>query len=246
MGDGTPAEIAFSKVAQSTQGLKTQKFFSLVSQNIQQLGMTLEEAIFDPKRGAIIYYPSALISTSMRILVESVKKGLKVAARSLMSISEYIKNIQKINNRLKDLLAEVVSDMKSNMVFLAPLLAGIVVGLSAMISSILNQLKTLALAGQGSTKIAGLGSVANITNIFDITKIIPPYFIQVAIGIYIVEIIFILTATLVTVDSGKDKLKEKYELSRNLRRGVLIYIGTALISTLALTILSAIALQGVT
>ena len=182
----------------------------------------------------------------MRILVESVKKGLKVAARSLMSISEYIKNIQKINNRLKDLLAEVVSDMKSNMVFLAPLLAGIVVGLSAMISSILNQLKTLALAGQGSTKIAGLGSVANITNIFDITKIIPPYFIQVAIGIYIVEIIFILTATLVTVDSGKDKLKEKYELSRNLRRGVLIYIGTALISTLALTILSAIALQGVT
>jgi Flp pilus assembly protein TadB len=246
LGDGTPAEIAFSKVAHSTQGLKTQKFFSLVNQNIQQLGMTLEEAIFNPKRGAIIYYPSALISTSMRILVESVKKGLKVAARSLMSISEYIKNIQKINNRLKDLLAEVVSDMKSNMVFLAPLLAGIVVGLSAMISSILNQLQALAIAGQGDSQIAGLGSVANIMQIFDITKIIPPYFIQVTIGIYIVEIIFILTAALVTVDSGKDKLKEKYELSKNLRRGILIYLGTAFISTLVLTVLSAIALQGIT
>ena len=82
--------------------------------------------------------------------------------------------------------------------------------------------------------------------IFDITKIIPPYFIQVTIGIYIVEIIFILTAALVTVDSGKDKLKEKYELSKNLRRGILIYLGTAFISTLVLTVLSAIALQGIT
>src|SRR3989344_4282534 len=90
LGDGIPAEIAFAKVAESTRGQKTEGFFALVNQNIQQLGMSLEKAIFDPKRGAIIYYPSALISTSMRILVESVKKGLKVAAQSLMSISEYV------------------------------------------------------------------------------------------------------------------------------------------------------------
>ena len=46
----------------------------LVNQNIQQLGMPLDDAIFNSQRGAIIYYPSALISTSMRILIESVKK----------------------------------------------------------------------------------------------------------------------------------------------------------------------------
>ena len=63
----------------------------------------------------------------MRIFIESSKKGLKIAAISLMGISEYIKNIDKINNRLKDMLAEVISDMKSNMTFLAPLLSGIVV-----------------------------------------------------------------------------------------------------------------------
>jgi hypothetical protein len=69
------------------------------------LGMSVEKAIFDSRRGAIIYYPSDLVETSMRILVESSKKGLSIAAISLINISEYVKNLQKITERLKDLLA---------------------------------------------------------------------------------------------------------------------------------------------
>lgn len=130
IGDGLPAEIAFSKVAESSRGTVTEGFFAMVNQNIQQLGMSLEQALFNPKRGAVVFYPSQLVETSMRILLESVKKGLKVAARSLMSISEYVKNIRKIDERLNDLLADIISDMKSNMTFLAPLLSGIIVGLA--------------------------------------------------------------------------------------------------------------------
>lgn len=243
LGDGTPAEIAFAKVAESTQGQRTQSFFALVNQNIQQLGMSVEQAIFNPKRGAIIYYPSSLISTSMRILVESVKKGLQVAARSLMSISEYVKNIQRINERLRDLLAEIVSDMKSNMTFLAPLLAGIVVGLSVMIALILNKLAELT-ALTGTEGLDTGFTFSAITDIFDITTIIPPYFIQISIGLYIVEIILILTSALVTVDSGKDPLKTKYDSSKNLTRGIILYVITAFLSTMALSILAAIALSG--
>jgi hypoxanthine-guanine phosphoribosyltransferase len=66
-----------------------------------------------------------------------------------MSISEYIKNIDKINERLKDLLAEIISDMKSNMTFLAPLLSGIVVALSSMIISILNKLNITEMLSGG-------------------------------------------------------------------------------------------------
>ncbi len=241
LGDGVPAEIAFSRVAESTQGEMTHDFFSIVGQNVQGNGMSLEKAIFDPRQGAIIYYPSALISTSMRILVESVKKGLQVAARSLMSISDYVKNIQKINQRLKDLLAEIVSDMKSNMTFLAPLLAGIVVGLSTMITMILNKLQTLQAAGE-SANVAGLGSLGSITSIFNVNSMIPPYFIQISVGIYLIQIIFILTKTLVTVDSGKDPLKEKYDIAHNLKVGMSLYLVTALISTIALMLLASIAL----
>lgn len=246
IADGNPAEIAFAKVSDSTRGQITQNFFALVNTNIQQGGMSLDEAIFDKKRGAITFYPSALIATSMKILVESVKKGLQIAARSLMSISDYVKNIQKINQRLRDLLAEVISDMKSNMTFLAPLLAGIVVGLSSMITLILNKLQSFqeSLSPEGAEVASGFSSLQSITKIFDLSSMIPPYFIQIVIGIYIIEIIFILTSALVTVDNGKDPLKEKYDISRNLRTGILLYLATALASILALSLLASIALGG--
>jgi len=244
LGDGTPAEIAFVKVAESVKGQKTEEFFRIVNSNIQSMGMSLENAIFNPKRGALIYFPSTLIATSMRILIESVKKGLKIAAQSLMSISDYVRNIQKINERLRDLLADVSSDMKSNMTFLAPLLAGIVVGLAAMITGILGMLKSMIGQGMGETSVAGIGSIGGLTNLFAIENMVPPYFMQIAIGIYIIQIIFVLTATLTTVDSGEDKLKQTYDISRNLIKGSILYLATAFISILALSVLAWFALRG--
>jgi hypothetical protein len=244
LGDGTPAEIAFAKVAESTKGQKTSDFFRIVNTNIQSMGMSIETAIFDPRRGALIFYPSNLIGTSMRILIESVKKGLKVAAQSLMSISEYVRNIQKINERLRDLLADVVSDMRSNMTFLAPLLAGIVVGLTAMITGILGQLKELTDVG-GEGAVAGLGNLGTITQLFNVENMIPPYQMQIAIGIYIIEIIFILTGALVTIDAGEDKLRNTYEIGRSLMRGSMLYLIMAFISVVALSLLASIALRGI-
>ncbi|MEA3329157.1 MAG: hypothetical protein U9Q06_00245 [Nanoarchaeota archaeon] len=242
LGDGVPAEIAFAKVAQSTSGLKTANFFKIVNLNLHHGGMSLENAIFNPQRGALIYFPSQLISTSMRILLESVKKGLNIAAQSLMSISEYLKNIQKVTNRLKDLLAEVVSDMKSNMVFLAPLLSGIVVGLAAMITFILNKLGGL-MEGEMGGDAGGFMSLGGFDSLFNVVDMIPPYFLQIAVGIYIIQIIFILTNVLVTVDSGDDKLKKTYDIGRNLIKGATMYFVVALISILTLSVLATVALS---
>ncbi len=240
----TPAEIAFSKISQTTKGQKTEEFFRIVSTNIHSMGMGLEQAIFNPNRGAILYFPSDMIASSMRILIESVKKGLKVAADSLRSISEYVGNMNKINQRLKDLLADVSSDMKSNMVFLAPLLAGIVVGLSGMITGILGRLNILSEMGQGDVGLGGFGTIGSVVDLFNILNMVPPYYLQIAIGIYIVQIIFILTGTLVTIDSGSDKLKQTNELSKNLFRGCLLYLITALVSIIALGLMVEVALGG--
>jgi len=240
IGNGTPPELSFGKVAESSKGLITEDFFRRVNYNIRQMGMSVDKAIFDKGRGALIYYPSDLISTSMRVLIESAKKGLKIAAASLMSISEYIKNINKITDRLKDMLAEIVSDMKSNMTFLAPLLSGVVVGLASMIAAILNKLKLASLGGEA----ANLGNVSGIMNLFDVTKMIPPYFLQISIGIYIIQIIFILTGTLVAIDSGEDKLEKTHKIGMNLKKGIVLYFITALIATLVLFALTSIVLGG--
>ncbi len=245
IGDGTPAELAFGRVAESVRGQVTENFFRIVNSNIQSLGMSLERAIFDPRRGAITVYPSNLISTSMHILVEGVKKGLKVAAQSLMSISDYVRNINKITERLKDLLADVIADMRSNMTFLAPLLAGIVVGLASMITLILTKLSVIVKeAALGGAAPGGLGTFGTITEIFKVENIIPPYYLQIFVGIYIIEIIFILTKTLVTVEAGHDKLKETHDISRNLRTGGFLYLIVALMAIVILSAVAAIALSG--
>jgi len=241
LGDNVPAEMAFGRVAESSKGTATEGFFKTVSSNIQQFGMSVKEAIFNPSRGAIIYYPSELIRTSMEILVESVKQGLQVAANAMVSISQYIKNIDKINERLKDLLADIISSMKSNMAFLAPLLAGIVVGLAAMITTILLRLQTMLAIGGAETAVAGT-TVGAITKMFDVQAIIPPYWLQIVVGVYLVEIIYILTITLVSVESGVDKLREKYEIAKNMQTGILLYVLAALAASLILSVLAGYAI----
>jgi Flp pilus assembly protein TadB len=248
IGDGMPAELAFGRVAESTKGQKTNDFFRIVNLNLHQAGMSLERAIFDKNRGAIIYFPSELIATSMRILLESMKKGLKITAESLMSISDYLKNIQKVTYRLNDLLAEVVSDMKGNMVFLAPLLSGIVVGLASMIAFILNRLSYLYsdIFGADGGGLGGLGGInmSEFLRLFDIINMVPPYYLQLAIGIYIIQVIFILSNVLVIIDSGEDKLKKTYDIGKNLKAGMILYFIVTLLSVVVLSFLAGMALAG--
>jgi len=247
LGDGLPAEIAFSKISESTKGTSTEGFFKIVNENIQQIGMSLEKALFDPKRGAVIFYPSQIIATSMKILIESVKKGLNVAARSLMSISDYIKNIRKINDRLNDLLSEIISDMKSNMTFLAPLLSGIILGLSGMISTILNSISAMFDSGvTGSEEMLGSEGIGGLLGFFDPVQMIPTYWLQIVIGLYLIEIVFILSSTLVTIKSGRDKLQTTSETGKNLKRTITLYFIVALSSIIGLSLIGAFVLSGLT
>lgn len=241
IGNGMPPELAFGNVAESAKGLKSEDFFRRVDYNVRQMGMSLDSAIFDKRRGVLVYYPSKLIATSMRILIEASKKGLRIAASSLMSISQYVKNMQKITQRLKDLLAEISSDMRSNMTFLAPLLSGIVVGLAAMITSILTKLKVIEELGGGSAEIAG--GLGGVTNLFNVAEMVPSYYLQIFVGIYLIQIIFILTKTLVIVDSGEDKLKRTSEIGKNLKRGIALYFIVAFLSSIALFILAFLVLK---
>ncbi|MCS7134291.1 MAG: VIT1/CCC1 transporter family protein [Candidatus Pacearchaeota archaeon] len=247
LADGIPAEMAFGRVANSIRGTATEGFFTIVSTNIQQLGMSLEQAIFNKTRGAINYYPSDLIRTSMQILVEAVKKGLGIAARAMMAISEYVKNIHKVSERLKDLLADIASSMKSNMNFLAPLLAAVVTGLAAMITLILSKLQILIETGEltATHELVGLGTVGAITSMFNVVKMIPPYWLQIIIGIYLIEIVLILTSTLVTIENGEDRLGEKYESSKNLLTAIILYFLAALVATALLGLLAIIAVGSI-
>lgn len=221
LGDGLPAEIAFAKVAENMQGTASGDFFSQTERNMTKLGMGLEQAIFDPKVGALTSFPSKVIESSMKVLVESARKGPRIAAQALLSMSRYIKEIHRVEERLKDLMAEVLSSMRSQIKVLTPAIAGIVIGITSMISSILTKLSAqlTEFAAQGGAE-AGLGW-SEMLNIFGIG--LPTYHFQILVGIYVIQITYILTILSQGIENGPDKAGERYNLGKNLINSTLLY-----------------------
>lgn len=239
LGDGIPAEIAFSKVAAVMEGTTTGRFFRQVNSNITEMGMSVESAIFDKKRGALIYFPSKMIASSMKVLTESVKKGPRVAAQAVMNVARYIQEIHRVDERLKDLLSDIISSMKSQIALMTPAIAGIVIGITSMISNILGKLGPL-LQSQ-STDLGGELGSASVPEIFGLG--IPPYYFQAVVGIYVVQIIFILTILSNNIENGEDKLNEKFLLGKNLLRSTFTYVAVAFIIMLIFNIIASFVLR---
>ena len=238
IGGGMPAETAFGKVSQNLAGTPTGKFLGIVDHNIKQQGMNLQDAIFNNKTGALITYPSSLIESTMKVLVESARKGPQVVSKALLSIADYLDRIYKVSERLKDLLSEITSSMKSQVSFLTPLIAGIVVGIGSMITTIIGGLSTSLGGATEGADTSVLAGASNLANIFPIDKLMSPYFLQLIVGLYVVEMVIVLTIHANGIENGVDKLNEEYTLGKNLYRGTLLYILIAAITIFAFNMLA--------
>lgn len=243
LGDGIPAEIAFGKVADVMEGTATGKFFSQVSNNINRMGMSIEQALFNQKTGAVLYFPSKMIESSMKVLLESAKKGPRIAAEALLNISRYIKEMHRVDERLKDLLAEVISSMKSQISFMTPVIAGIVVGITSMISNILGKLGPMLQQQQMTGSTAAIGEAAMPPDLFGLG--IPSYHFQAIVGIYVVQITYVLTILENGIENGADNLNEKYLIGKNLVYSTLLYVGIALLITIIFNTVAVMVLEGV-
>ena len=140
VGDGIPIEMAFSQVSENMQGTPTGNLLRIIDFNIRQNGMSVKEAIFDKDRGALQHYPSSLIESSMKVMIQAAKKSPTTVSKSLITISNYVKKIHRVDERLKDLLSDIISSMKSQISFLTPMIAGIVIAVGSMIVTVINNL----------------------------------------------------------------------------------------------------------
>ncbi|MBU1030406.1 MAG: hypothetical protein KKB65_04185 [Nanoarchaeota archaeon] len=220
LGDGLPAEIAFSKVAKMMEGTHSGRFFEDVSMNIQKLGMSVKQAIFDEKSGAINNYPSPIIESSMKVLIESSKKGPIIASQALINVSSYIKDMHRVDERLKDLMADDISSMKAQVAFLTPAITGIVIGITSMITTILGTLteKITLLTTQAQDGSANMSSIMGMFGTG-----VPTYFFQIIVGLYVVQIVYILTILINGIENGADKLSERYMVGNNLFKTTITY-----------------------
>lgn len=238
IGGGFPVEMVFGDVANNLRGTPTGNFLHIVDTNIRMLGLSVIDAIFDEKVGAINQYPSSLIESSMKIMVETAQKGPSVVSKALISISSYLDRINKVNERLKDLLSETVGSMKAQISFLSPVISGIVVGIGTMITSIIGALGSALPQATGSTEESGGFALGTLGGMFPVEKLIPPFYFQIVVGLYLIEVVYILTILANGIDSGIDKLKEEDSLSKNLYKSALFYVILAGITMLVFNMLA--------
>ena len=228
INEGIAAELAFGTVAETMKGTTAGDFFSHIDTNIQFNGMSVESAIFDKDKGALVNYPSDLIMSSMKILVHAIEKGPEITAKTLIDLSRYLSEIHMSAERMKDLLTESIGSMKGQLAFLAPIISGVVISIVSLVTMIMGTLSK-ATADLESGAAAG-GGMANFLG-----ESIPTYLFQGVVGVYIVMLIIILVYVVIGLENGDDPVLLKYEMGTRVMSGLIKYSVVVTIGVIGFT-----------
>ncbi len=134
LGENKPVEEALRHVKEFLPTYKvSDRVFGRTLDNINLMGMPLESAVFDPRYGSLTTIPSNTIKVGMKVLVDSVRLGVNVAARTLVSLSLQLENSEKVTKMLKELVADISQLMMTMIVFIAPVVLGITTSLFKVI-----------------------------------------------------------------------------------------------------------------
>ncbi len=224
---GTPVEVALEKAAESTSEMEISQLFRKASSNVRQVGMTFEQAIFDPNYGAIQNFPSRMIHTVMKAVVESSEKGTEMAAVAMLTISRYMQNIHQTQERLNDLLEETTSSIELLAYLLAPVVSGVAVGMSQTIITAMFELSSTfqesgtQLPQSGAAGGTGASSLGGILGGLD--NAIPPELLQLVVGVYLIQLLYILGTFYMKITKGENQTYKHLFIGKVLISGMFFY-----------------------
>lgn len=228
---GTPIEVALKEAAESTSDLEISELFQYSSQNIREMGMTFEDAVFDPQYGALKKFPSQMIHTVMKAILESSEKGTKMASMAMMTISRYLDNIHKTQEELNDLMEETTTTIQMLAYLLAPIVSGVAVGMSQTIITAMYDLgSTFSNVQQNMPSSGAPGGGPGFGGVFgNLDSAIPPEVLQFVVGIYLIQLLFILGTFYMKIQHGQNKTYRDMFVGKILISGMLFYTITLLL-----------------
>ncbi len=218
---GVPIELSIEHSMDRIQNLKIKELFSRALKNMRTLGFTFSQAFFDKEYGAIRYYPSKLIKSIMHTVVESSKKGVKIASLAMLSVSRYMKGLHETQEEVQEQLSDTLNSLKFQVYFLSPLISGIVVTLAVIIMRILSQI---------SERVTDLGTI-NVPFLasFGAVQITAFEFILI-VSIYLIETAFILSMFINAIESGEDDIGRQHITGNALLIGYVVFAACMLVT----------------
>jgi hypothetical protein len=254
LGENKPVEEALRYTKEFlSDSVISRRIFGRTIDNISLLAMPIEAAVFDPNYGSLKNIPSSMIKGSMKLLVDSVRLGVNVAARTMISLSMQLSNLEKVSNMLKNLVSEMVSTMRSMSLFVGPIVLGITTSLQRVVVITIASVGYSSLLQPGATGVAGtLPGAANIPSTFtgmNIGTLIKPEAIAamaeptqfiIIIAVYVIELVLILSYFTTKLEEDNNTLV-KQNLAIYLPLSVIIFV----ISVVAANFMIAMFLGGV-
>ena len=238
IGEEKSPEESFAYVANTMEGSKIAEIFSKTGFNLTAMHTNIGDALFSPEYGSLKHVYSDRIKAIMRLFVEGIQKSQKSVGISIIRIADHLKELQQVENKIKDTLYSLTSTLRSTAAVFAPLIAGVTLAITKLISNIINsmasKLPTETFAGGYST------TFASITEAFTLENVRPEYFVLV-VGIYIIELVFLITRFTNGIDKGDDKAEYMYSLGKVMPTAVVvltitIIIGQILFSSIVRTV----------
>ncbi len=185
LDQGKPMEQAFEALAKELKGTKSAEFFEDVVYKVRHLGLPLRDAIFHKEHGSIRKFPSSLVKNILSVILESSEFGPKTASAITMSISNYVRNLTAVQQKVEENLDDSVSALKFQSFLLVPLVSGVVVGLTQLVSNIL-----LKMVQQAQDIFVGTpGGLGVFGDMLNVESLMQASFMQLVVGFYTVVLL---------------------------------------------------------
>jgi Flp pilus assembly protein TadB len=179
MAEGLSLEHALERTADSMAGSETSALFRRILHGMRVSGRGAEEVIFgsDQIPGVITLYPSHMIESSMRALLEAVTKGSEAVGRTIVPMAQYLRELRQVDDTIRTSLKGTVSMMTGTAVAFAPLVMGMTGALYILLTNVL---------ASGNLPVS-----------------IPVFFS--VLGVYLLEIVLVINYFATGVESGGDE-----------------------------------------
>ena len=218
-------EESFLYAANTMQGSKIAGVFGKTGYNLTAMHSNLRDAMFNSEYGSLNYVYSDRVKAIMRLFVEGIQKSQKAVSISIIRIADHLKELQAVEKKIKDMLFTLTSTLRSTVAVFAPLIGGITLAITKLISNVLSGLSSKLSSFDLSSSAVSLPGVSDS---FTIENIRPEYFVLV-IGIYILELIFLLVRFTNGIDDGDDKAMYMYSLGKIMPVSIFVFSTTVIL-----------------
>ena len=184
------------------------KAFSSIKQKIKTSKKSLREVLNKELRNV---FPSGKMRAVISQIASFEEVTQESAAKAARTIRQQVINTYKLDDYIKTLLSDTIGLIKISTSMLAPLLcASAVVMTYAILKStefITEQLEAITAAFGGGQEIS--------LQLIDTSQVISPIFISAIVGIYLLEIILVLSLFQTQIETGSDQYKILSTISSN-------------------------------